>query len=60
MSRGLTDIAKGAGLGMAIGAVAGFAGSCVMSSRRHSMRRKAKNAAGMVGDVLDNISFMFK
>ena len=59
MNKGLQMTAKSAGIGLAVGTAAGLAGSLVMKSKKHSIKRKAKHAAGVLGDMLDSVSMIF-
>ena len=60
MKKGIQIAAKSAGIGMAVGAAAGIAGGLMMNGKKHSMRRRAKHAAGVVGDMLDSVSMIFR
>ena len=60
MSREIQKTVTGAGIGMAVGAMAGAAGSLLWSGRRHSMKRRARHAANVFGDMLDSVSMMFR
>ena len=60
MNKGITNAAKSAGIGMAVGAAAGIAGSLMMNGKKHANRRRAKHAAGVVGDMLDSVSMIFR
>lgn len=54
-------ITKGVAIGMAMGALAGAAGSyCMSSGTKRTMRRKANHAADFVSDLMDNMGYMFK
>ena len=60
MSREIQKTVTGAGIGMAVGAMAGAAGSLLWGSRRHNMKRRARHAANVFGDMLDSVSLMFR
>ena len=59
-NKGWQIAAKSAGIGMAVGAAAGLAGTLAANSRKHAMKRRAKHAAGVVGDMLDSVSMIFR
>ena len=60
MNKGLQTAAKSAGIGMAVGAAAGVVGTLMANGKKHSIKRRAKHAAGIVGDMLDSVSMIFR
>lgn len=59
MSNKSADIAKGMGIGIAVGAVAGITGSKMMTkSGRKTCKRTAEKCMRTVEEVLDSITAM--
>lgn len=59
MRRNTIEIVKGVGTGLAAGMFVGFLGSQMVKNDKR-MRRKAGRAMHTVGDLLDNVQYMFK
>ena len=59
MAKNTMGIVKGVGAGLAAGAVVGFIGSQMMKNDKQ-MKKKAGKAMHAVGDLLDNVQYMFK
>ena len=59
MAKNTMGIVKGVGSGLAAGAVVGFVGSQMMKNEKQ-MKKKAGKAMHAVGDLLDNVQYMFK
>lgn len=51
---------KGIGIGLALGAAAGLVCKRAADSRRHSWKYKARHAADVMEDMLENVVYMFK
>jgi len=60
MTRSTMSIVRGAGIGMALGMAAGIAGGCALAGKKRTMRRRARHAAHMMTDLLDNAAYIFK
>lgn len=60
MTRMTKSMVKGIGVGIALGTAAGIAGSCMMNSNKKMLKRKASHAADFVGDLFDNVTYLFK
>lgn len=59
MRKNTMGIVKGVGSGIAAGMVVGFVGSQMMKNDKQ-MKKKAGKALHMVGDLIDNVQYMFK
>lgn len=59
MTNNAMNCVKAIGLGIAAGVAAGAVCKCV-SNHRRSFKYRAKHAAGMMEDLLENMMYMFK
>lgn len=59
MSKNTMGIIKGVGTGLAAGMAVGFVGSQMMKNQKQ-VKRKANKAMHAVGDLLENVQYMFK
>ena len=59
MNRGVTGFVKGAGMGIAIGCVAGAVGSVYVRSNKRGIKKNMGKALRSVGDLMDNVTGMF-
>ena len=60
MTNKAMNCVKSIGLGLAVGTAAGVICKCASDSRSHTLRRRAKHAAGVMEDLLDNVTYLFK
>ncbi len=59
MTRNATGFMKGIGTGIAAGVAVGFIGGQMMKNQKQ-MKKKAGKAIHAMGDLLDNVQYMFK
>lgn len=59
MSRNTMGIIKGVGAGLAAGMTVGFVGGQMMKNQKQ-MKKKAGKAMHAVGDLFENVQYMFK
>lgn len=59
MTKGIMGFVKGAGMGIAIGCVAGAMGSRYMRSNKKGIKKNVGKALRNVGDLMDNVTSMF-
>lgn len=52
------SVAASVGIGMAIGAAIGYAGSTMMGSNTKTVKRTVGKAIRAVGDLVDNFQYM--
>ena len=60
VTRTTKSLVRGIGIGMAVGAAAGMAGGIMGHSNKKMLRRKAGRAADFVGDLVENVTYLFK
>lgn len=54
------NIIKSMVIGAAAGAAVGTASCCLMNTSKRSRHKKAGHAAEMMGDLFDNMAYLFK
>ncbi len=59
MARGLMNMVKGVGIGMALGCVAGAVGSYYLYDNRKGIKRNMGRALRSVGDLVDDVTSFF-
>lgn len=59
MSKNAAGIIKGISTGLAAGIVVGALGYQMIANDKH-IKRKASKAMQCVGDIIDNVQYMFK
>jgi len=59
MTNTAMNCAKAIGIGIAAGVTAGVICKCA-SDRKRSLRYRARHAASVMEDLLDNVAYMFK
>lgn len=57
--RGMMKMAKGVGIGVALGCVAGAIGSYYLYDNRKSVKRNMGKALRSVGDLVDTVTGFF-
>lgn len=60
VTRTTKSLVRGIGIGMAVGAAAGIAGGIAGNSNKKMLKRKAGRAADFVGDLMENVTYLFK
>ena len=50
---------RGVGIGMAVGAAAGFMGSCYLRTNRRHIKKNVGRALHNMGELVDNVTGMF-
>lgn len=60
MTKQTTNMTKGIGVGMALGAVAGAAGTWLMAGSKRQLKRNAKHAESVISDIAKNVGYMLK
>ena len=60
VTRTTKSMVRGIGVGMAVGAAAGVVGGIAAHSNRKMLKRKAGRAADFVGDLMNNVTYLFK
>ena len=48
------------GIGAAVGAAAGIICKCAADNRRHTLRYRARHAADVMEDLINNVTYMFR
>ncbi|MCI8554546.1 MAG: hypothetical protein HFJ80_06335 [Clostridiales bacterium] len=59
MTKGVMGFVKGAGMGIAVGCIAGAMGSAYMRSSKKGLKKNVGKALRNVGDFMDNVTNMF-
>jgi len=60
MTKNAMNVAKIAGVGMILGATVGVVGGCLTTGKKRTMKRRVRHATDMMGDLLGNVTYMFK
>ena len=60
MTRGITNMVKGLGIGMAVGAAAGAVGSTVVRNNKNTIKKTANKALPALGHIVDNMQYIVK
>ena len=60
MTRTTKSMVRGVTIGMTVGAVAGIAGGIVAHSNKKMIKRKTGRAVDYIGDLVDNVTYLFK
>lgn len=60
MTKQTTSMTKGIGVGMALGAIAGAAGTWMMAGSKRQLKRNTRHAENVISDIAQNISYMLK
>lgn len=59
MTKGVMGFVKGAGMGIAVGCIAGAIGSSYMHTNKKGIKKNVGKALRSVGDLMDNVTGMF-
>lgn len=60
MSSMMSNIVKGVGAGVLAGLAVGAAGTLLMNTRNHHIRRSGKRAVHAMEDLVDNVAGMMR
>lgn len=60
VTRTTRSMMTGIGVGMAVGATVGVVGGIAANSNKKMLRRKASRARDLMGDLVDNVTYLFK
>ena len=59
MTKGVMGFVKGAGMGIAVGCIAGAVGNMYRHSNKKGLKKNVGKALRNVGDFMDNVTNMF-